>query len=227
MRCSSNLDLAIGDAEHPALRDVTAQLANFASGCEARLPRALTEARLASRRLTDYMADVTQLAPSSKKLIWELARHGSARKAIVARQFAQMRHRIPRRHHVAGAHPADWFEELSPGSRFRQRRARHLLARDAGGRPRLANHVTPCDRQGFSAKTCACAKHGRAVTTAGPKLYVSAGDTRRPRVRCLRMRIAACGWPAGSRCTASPGRRLRRRARAPTHARRARPRGWR
>jgi acyl-CoA dehydrogenase len=44
-----------------------------------------------ARRLTDYMADVTQAALLVEEAVWELAHRGSARKALVARQFVEMR----------------------------------------------------------------------------------------------------------------------------------------
>ena len=43
---------------------------------------------LQARRLTDYMADVAQAALLVEEAAWELEHKGSARKAIVARHFA-------------------------------------------------------------------------------------------------------------------------------------------
>lgn len=46
---------------------------------------------LQAQRLTDYMADVAQAALLVEEAAWELEHKGSARKALVARHFANLR----------------------------------------------------------------------------------------------------------------------------------------
>ena len=112
------IDRAVGGVEHPALRQTVARLG--ASIDEVRdaiawLQSADEDIRLMNaRRLTDYMADVTQAALLVEEAAWELAHKGSARKAIIARQFVEMRlSSHPARGITSGARiPLDWFEEI-------------------------------------------------------------------------------------------------------------------
>jgi len=91
----SRVEQALGTAEHPAISATASQIGRSADEVKeavAYLERAPQEIRLLqARRLTDYMADVTQAALLVEEAAWELEHKGSARKAIVARHFADMR----------------------------------------------------------------------------------------------------------------------------------------
>ncbi|MDE3096705.1 MAG: acyl-CoA dehydrogenase, partial [Chloroflexota bacterium] len=90
----ARVERAIGGAEHPALEGTVSHVGRSVDELKeavAYLERAPQELRLLqARRLTDYMADVAQAALLVEEATWELAEKGSARKAIVARHFAQM-----------------------------------------------------------------------------------------------------------------------------------------
>jgi hypothetical protein len=91
----ARIERALGGAEHPALASTLTAVGRALDDVKeaiAYLQRAPEELRLMqARRLTDYMADVTQAALLIEEAVWELAEHGSARKVLVARQFAEMR----------------------------------------------------------------------------------------------------------------------------------------
>jgi alkylation response protein AidB-like acyl-CoA dehydrogenase len=90
----ARIERALGGAEHPALARVASSIGRAVDEVKkaiAYLQRAPEEVRLLNaRRLTDYMADVTQAALLVEEAVWELANKGSARKAVVARQFIEM-----------------------------------------------------------------------------------------------------------------------------------------
>jgi hypothetical protein len=69
---------------------------------------------LNARRLTDYMADVTQAALLIEEAAWELEHKASARKVVVARQFIEMRlAQHPARGIMSGARvPLDHFDAI-------------------------------------------------------------------------------------------------------------------
>ncbi len=89
----ARVERAIGGAEHPALEGAVSHVGRSVDEVKeavAYLERAPQEMRLLqARRLTDYMADVAQAALLVEEATWELAEKGSARKAIVARHFAE------------------------------------------------------------------------------------------------------------------------------------------
>lgn len=89
----SRIEQAVGGAEHPALSEAMTQLGRSLDEVResiAYLQGAREDVRLLhARRLTDYMADVTQAALLMEEAAWELAHKGSARKAVVARQFVE------------------------------------------------------------------------------------------------------------------------------------------
>jgi alkylation response protein AidB-like acyl-CoA dehydrogenase len=91
----SRVEQALGTAEHPAISATASQIGRSADEVKeavAYLERAPQELRLLqARRLADYMADVTQAALLVEEAAWELEHKGSARKALVARHFADMR----------------------------------------------------------------------------------------------------------------------------------------
>jgi hypothetical protein len=91
----ARVERAIGGVEHPALASTVSQVGKSADEVKeaaAYLERAPQEVRLLqARRLTDYMADVAQAALLVEEATWELANKASARKAVVARHFAEMR----------------------------------------------------------------------------------------------------------------------------------------
>jgi len=90
----ARVERAIGAAEHPALGATLSHVGRAVDEVKdaaAYLERAPQEVRLLqARRLTDYMADVAQAALLVEEATWELAEKGSARKAIVARRFADL-----------------------------------------------------------------------------------------------------------------------------------------
>ena len=90
----SRVERAVGAAEHPALGAALTHVGRAideVKDAAAYLERAPQEMRLLqARRLTDYMADVAQAALLVEEATWELAEKGSARKAIVARRFADI-----------------------------------------------------------------------------------------------------------------------------------------
>jgi hypothetical protein len=89
----ARIERAIGGAEHPSLAASLSQLGRGIDEVKeaiAYLERAPEDVRLLNaRRLTDYMADVTQAALLAEEAVWELAHKGSARKAVVLRQFVE------------------------------------------------------------------------------------------------------------------------------------------
>jgi hypothetical protein len=91
----ARIERALGGAEHPALAGsatVVGRAVDEVKEAIAYLQRAPEDLRLMNaRRLTDYMADVTQAALLVEEAVWELAERGSARKAVLARQFVEMR----------------------------------------------------------------------------------------------------------------------------------------
>jgi len=91
----ARIERALGSAEHPSLAATAADVGRSADEVKeaaAYLERAPQEMRLLhARRLTDYMADVTQAALLVEEGAWELEHKGSARKAVVARYFASTR----------------------------------------------------------------------------------------------------------------------------------------
>jgi hypothetical protein len=91
----ARIERALGGAEHPALAGTASTIGRSIDDVKAAiayLQRAPEDLRLMhARRLTDYMADVTQAALLVEEAVWELVSRGSARKALVARQFAEMR----------------------------------------------------------------------------------------------------------------------------------------
>jgi len=91
----SRVEQALGTAEHPAIAATASQVGRSADEVKeavAYLQRAPQELRLLqARRLADYMADVTEAALLVEEAAWELEHKGSARKALVARHFADMR----------------------------------------------------------------------------------------------------------------------------------------
>jgi acyl-CoA dehydrogenase len=91
----ARIEQAIGGVEHPALVAAAGEVGRGTDELKealAYLERAPEEMRLLrARRLTDYMADVAQAALLVEEAAWELAKKGSARKAIVARHFARKR----------------------------------------------------------------------------------------------------------------------------------------
>jgi alkylation response protein AidB-like acyl-CoA dehydrogenase len=91
----ARIERALGGAEHPALADTLATVGRAIDDVKDAIEyvhRAPEDLRLLNaRRLTDYMADVTQAALLVEEAVWELANRGSGRKAIVARQFVEMR----------------------------------------------------------------------------------------------------------------------------------------
>jgi hypothetical protein len=91
----ARIERALGGAEHPALALTAGAIGRSIDELKdaiAYLQRAPEELRLLNaRRLTDLMADVTQAALLVEEAVWELANKGSARKAVVARQFVELR----------------------------------------------------------------------------------------------------------------------------------------
>jgi alkylation response protein AidB-like acyl-CoA dehydrogenase len=91
----ARIERALGGAEHPALVETVSTIGRAVDDVKdaiAYLQTAPEELRLMNaRRLTDYMADVTQAALLIEEAVWELAQRGSARKALVARQFIELR----------------------------------------------------------------------------------------------------------------------------------------
>ncbi len=89
------IERAIGGAEHPALADTASQVGRATDEAKeaiAYLEHAPQEIRLLqARRLTDFMADVAQAALLVEEATWEIEHKGSARKAVVARQFVRTR----------------------------------------------------------------------------------------------------------------------------------------
>src|SRR5574338_1462017 len=90
----SRVERAVGGAEHPALGAALTHVGRAIDEVKeaaAYIERATQEMRLLqARRLTDYLADVAQAALLVEEATWELAEKGSARKAIVARRFADL-----------------------------------------------------------------------------------------------------------------------------------------
>jgi hypothetical protein len=91
----ARIERALGGAEHPALAQAAIAIGRSIDELKdaaAYLQRSPEDVRLLNaRRLTDLMADVTQAALLIEEAVWELAHKGSARKAIVAHQFCEMR----------------------------------------------------------------------------------------------------------------------------------------
>jgi acyl-CoA dehydrogenase len=124
----ARIERALGGAEHPALRDAVASIGRAVDEVKdaiAHLQRAPEDLRLMNaRRLTDYMADVTQAALLIEEAVWELAHKGSARKVIVARQFIETRLAQHSMRGIASENriPLDWFDAIvsyqtvAPGS---------------------------------------------------------------------------------------------------------------
>jgi acyl-CoA dehydrogenase len=114
----ARIERALGGAEHPALQDVASAVGRSMDelrGAIAYLQRSQEDVRLLNaRRLTDLMADVTQAALLIEEAVWELARKGSARKAIVARQFVEMRLAQHAMRGIASENriPLDWFDAI-------------------------------------------------------------------------------------------------------------------
>jgi len=112
------IDRATSGVEHPALVETARRLGTNIDelrGAIGYLNAAEEDVRLLNaRRLTDLMADVTQASLLVEEAAWELARKGSARKALVARQFVEARlTQHPARGITAGARlPLDWFDEI-------------------------------------------------------------------------------------------------------------------
>jgi acyl-CoA dehydrogenase len=114
----ARIERAIGGAEHPVLAETLELLGSSLDEVKksiAYLQSASEDIRLLNaRRLTDYMADVAQAALLVEEAVWELAEKNSARKALVARQYAEMRLAAhPGRAMMSGARiPLDWFDEI-------------------------------------------------------------------------------------------------------------------
>ncbi len=94
------IERALGGAEHPVLTSVATDVGRALDEVKevaAYLEHAPQDMRLLhAKRLTDYMADVAQASLLVEEAVWELANKNSARKAIVARHFANMRLGQPR-----------------------------------------------------------------------------------------------------------------------------------
>jgi alkylation response protein AidB-like acyl-CoA dehydrogenase len=88
----ARVEQSLGTAEHAALSATASQVGRSVDECReaiAYLDRAPQDLRLLhARRLTAFMADVAQAALLVEEGAWELEHKGSARKAIVARYFA-------------------------------------------------------------------------------------------------------------------------------------------
>lgn len=114
----SRVERAVGGAEHPALSDTLSLLSSSIDELKeaiAYLQSAPEDVRLLNaRRLTDFMADVTQAALLIEEATWELANKGSARKTLIARQFIESHLAVrPVRGITSGARiPLDWFGEI-------------------------------------------------------------------------------------------------------------------
>jgi alkylation response protein AidB-like acyl-CoA dehydrogenase len=91
----ARIERALGGAEHPQLADAAMRVGRAVDELKeaiAWLARAPEDLRLLNaRRLTAFMADVTQAALLVEEAVWELAHKRSARKAIVARYFIDTR----------------------------------------------------------------------------------------------------------------------------------------
>jgi alkylation response protein AidB-like acyl-CoA dehydrogenase len=114
----ARIERALGGAEHPALRDAASSIGRAVDEVKEAivlLQRSPEDMRLMhAHRLTDYMADVTQAALLVEEAVWELAQKGSARKAIVARQFAETRLAQHAMRGIASENriPLDWFDAI-------------------------------------------------------------------------------------------------------------------
>ncbi len=114
----ARIDLALGGSEHPAVVETATAVGRGVDDLReaiAYLDQAPEQVRLLNaRRLTDYMADVTQAALLVEEAAWELEHKGSARKAIVARYFASRRlEEHPIRGITSGERtPLDFFEPI-------------------------------------------------------------------------------------------------------------------
>jgi alkylation response protein AidB-like acyl-CoA dehydrogenase len=114
----SRIERALGGAEHPVLADAASAVGRSVDDVKeaiAYLERSPQEVRLLNaRRLTDYMADVTQAALLVEEAVWELAHKGSVRKAIVARQFIEIRLARHEKRGITSENriPLDFFEEI-------------------------------------------------------------------------------------------------------------------
>jgi hypothetical protein len=88
----ARIERAIG-TEHPSLAGSVSSIGRGVDEVKeaiAYLERAPEEIRLLNaRRLSEYMADVTQAALLAEEAAWELEQKGSARKAIVLRHFVE------------------------------------------------------------------------------------------------------------------------------------------
>ena len=91
----ARIERALGGAEHPATRTAAEHVGRSLDDVRkavAWLDQAPQDVRLLqARRLAIFMADVAQAALLVEEAVWELAHKNSARKAIVARHFIEMR----------------------------------------------------------------------------------------------------------------------------------------
>jgi len=89
----ARIERALGGAEHPTLAPALSHLSRAvdeAKEAVAYLERAPQEIRLLqARRLAEFLADVAQAALLIEEAVWELAHKDSARKAVIARYFAE------------------------------------------------------------------------------------------------------------------------------------------
>ncbi|MDP9236115.1 MAG: acyl-CoA dehydrogenase family protein [Chloroflexota bacterium] len=89
----ARIERALDGAEHPALASTLSHVGRSVDEAKealAYVERAPQEVRLLqARRVAEYLADVTQASLLVEEAVWELANKGSARKAVVARYFAE------------------------------------------------------------------------------------------------------------------------------------------
>jgi hypothetical protein len=114
----ARIERALGGAEHPALEGVRTALGQSVDEVKeaiAHVQASPEETRLLqARRLTDFMADVTQAALLVEEAVWELANRASARKTLVARQFIESHLAQHRLRGIASPNriPLDFFEPI-------------------------------------------------------------------------------------------------------------------
>jgi alkylation response protein AidB-like acyl-CoA dehydrogenase len=114
----ARIERALGGAEHPALADAVSAVGGAVNELKEAivyLQRAPEDERLLNaRRLTDFMADVTQAALLTEEAVWELANKNSARKAVVARQFIESHLTQHAMRGIASPNriPLDFFDEI-------------------------------------------------------------------------------------------------------------------
>ena len=91
----ARIERALGGAEHPSLASTLSQVARSVDEAKealAYIERAPEQVRLLqARRVAEFLADVAQASLLVEEAVWELANKGHARKAVIARYFADTR----------------------------------------------------------------------------------------------------------------------------------------